>query len=200
MANPRSKLLITFSSVVSTYWIILGCKYTTKPNWSSDDLISQHSLNSKHKNFYWTNNIVLKRKITQISNAIVHQLIGLTLSLGLPPEPCGDPAAADCTRTNSSLVTVATDSVELLTFPSEEQSSMSGWFTQSQTERPGLTLSTFLLLSAQLCWRAPCMHTKRKLSTEVVFWYLNAKTWFVSDGLGCLLKIIMCFAFKLQLL
>lgn len=54
----------------------------------------------------------------------------LTLSLGLPPEPCGDPAL-DCTRTNSSLVTVATDSVELLTFPSEELSSMTGLLSVS---------------------------------------------------------------------
>lgn len=61
----------------------------------------------------------------------------LTLSLGLPSEPCGEPAALDCTRTNSSLVTVATDSVELLTFPSEELSSMVGWFTQGQLGRPG---------------------------------------------------------------
>lgn len=64
----------------------------------------------------------------------------LTLSLGLPPEPCGDPAL-DCTRTNSSLVTVATDSVELLTFPSEELSSMADWFTISQLGRSGLKLS-----------------------------------------------------------
>lgn len=84
----------------------------------------------------------------------------LTLSLGLPSEPCGDPAALDWTRTNSSLVTVATDSVELLTFPSEERSSMAGWFTQGQLERPGLKLSPFPLLSSQLC---------RK--TGDVFWY-----------------------------
>lgn len=60
------------------------------------------------------------------SGAEVYQCVALTLSLGFPPKPCGDPAALDCTRTNSSLVTVATDSVELLTFPSEELSSMTG--------------------------------------------------------------------------
>lgn len=46
------------------------------------------------------------------------------MSLGLPSEPEGDPPADGCTSTNSSLVTVATDSVEPLTLPREEVSSM----------------------------------------------------------------------------
>lgn len=48
----------------------------------------------------------------------------LTLSFGFPSEACGDPFALGWTRTNSSLVTVATDSVELLTLCKEEPSSM----------------------------------------------------------------------------
>lgn len=83
----------------------------------------------------------------------------LTLSLGLPPEPCGDPAALDCTRTNSSLVTVATDSVELLTFPSEELSSMASWFSQSRLGRPGLKFSPFLSCLPSSVGRQPVCTT-----------------------------------------
>lgn len=82
--------------------------------------------------------------ITLWSSLKVSSFVVLTLSLGLPPEPCGEPAALDCTRTNSSLVTVATDSVELLTFPSEELSSMAGCLRQRQLGRPGSDFSPSL--------------------------------------------------------
>lgn len=48
----------------------------------------------------------------------------ITLSLGRPSELDGEPSAPFCTSTNSSLVTVDTDSVEPLTLRRDERSSM----------------------------------------------------------------------------
>lgn len=76
----------------------------------------------------------LSAKKRNLLNMKLHPYAVPTLSLGFPSEPCGEPAELDCTRTNSSLVTVATDSVELLTLPSEELSSMASRFPEG---RPG---------------------------------------------------------------
>lgn len=48
----------------------------------------------------------------------------ITLSLGRPSELDGEPSAPFCTSTNSSLVTVDTDSVEPLALRRDERSSM----------------------------------------------------------------------------
>lgn len=128
---------------------------------------------SLHVAFCW---IMLRyggMSITQLSSVKVYQCSVLTLSLGLPPEPWGDPAALDCTRTNSSLVTVATDSVELLTFPSEELSSMAGW---SRLGRPGFNLSPSLFFQPSSVGGQPAFTKKSILSIILktkFFFYLS---------------------------
>lgn len=75
-----------------------------------------------------------------------------TLSLGLPSELEGEPPAVGGTRTNSSLVTVDTDSVEPLTLPREELSSMIAW--DSPPARPAAAAAT--LPTRQTCYTG-CM-------------------------------------------
>lgn len=65
-----------------------------------------------------------------------------TLSLGLPSELEGEPPAVGGTSTNSSLVTVDTDSVEPLTLPREELSAMIDWDSPPARPNAAATLPT----------------------------------------------------------
>lgn len=87
----------------------------------------------------WCSNVLSFQaaKKRNLLNMKLHPYAVPTLSLGFPSEPCGEPAELDCTRTNSSLVTVATDSVELLTLLSEELSSMASRFPEGWPGRTG---------------------------------------------------------------
>lgn len=64
------------------------------------------------------------------------------MSLGLPSELEGEPPAVGGTNTNSSLVTVDTDSVEPLTLPREELSSMIAWDSLPARPTAAATLPT----------------------------------------------------------
>lgn len=114
---------------------------------------------------------------------------GLTLSLGLPPDPWGDPAALDWTRTNSSLVTVATDSVELLTFPSEELSSMAGWLTQSRLGRPRSNRSPSLFCPPSSVGGQPACTQTGCTGVHRWFWYCTKPSSHHGEGL---LRWIKC--------